>query len=454
MGKSWTYSYDAGGNITSKREYAYTAGTLGSMLKTYSYTYGNGMKDRLTAWNGKSFAYDSCGNPTKYKGDSMSWQRGRLLSSYTKGGKTYTFNYDINGIRRKKTAGTDSTEYLISDGKLIQQNNYTSGSSTPASKIVFLYSNDGITGCVINNWVYKYEKDISGNVVSLLSGTFQVARYEYDAWGNCKVLNPNGTENTSATFAGNINPIRYRSYYYDSDIGLYYLQTRYYDPETGRFINLDQIEYIDPEQLNGLNLYAYCLNNPVMGYDPMGTFSWKAFGTIFAIVAAAAIGVALTFATGGLAGAVIGGAALGFAVSATDNLISQVSENGWDNVDYGKVWKEGGIGAAIGSVSGFFAYGFGQVASSLGKQIGLSFSHTAHIGSGIKFGNIFGSSTLMTVGSGIGKVGGIISGATFGEFCGNTMFNRDYSIIGNFGKTIKNELSGLIYEFISWGLGF
>lgn len=290
MGKSWTYSYDAGGNITSKREYAYTAGTLGSILKTYSYTYGNGMKDRLTAWNGKSFAYDSCGNPTKYKGDSMSWQRGRLLSSYTKGGKTYTFNYDINGIRRKKTAGTDSTEYLISDGKLIQQNNYTSGSSTPASKIVFLYSNDGITGCVINNWVYKYEKDISGNVVSLLSGTFQVARYEYDAWGNCKVLNPNGTENTSATFAGNINPIRYRSYYYDSDIGLYYLQTRYYDPETGRFINLDQIEYIDPEQLNGLNLYAYCLNNPVMGYDPMGTF-WFTF---------------LTSAIGALVGFVVG----------------------------------------------------------------------------------------------------------------------------------------------------
>ena len=53
---------------------------------------------------------------------------------------------------------------------------------------------------------------------------------------------------------------------------MYYLQTRYYDPETGRFINLDQIEYIAPEQLNGLNLYAYCSNNPVMGYDPDGTF--------------------------------------------------------------------------------------------------------------------------------------------------------------------------------------
>ena len=95
--------------------------------------------------------------------------------------------------------------------------------------------------------------------------------YEYVAWGNCKVLNPDGTENTSSTFAGNINPIRYRSYYYDTDLGLYYLQTRWYDPEIGRFVNLDQIEYLAPETLNGLNLYAYCLNNPVMGVDPNGT---------------------------------------------------------------------------------------------------------------------------------------------------------------------------------------
>ena len=71
-----------------------------------------------------------------------------------------------------------------------------------------------------------------------MNGVTAVARYENDAWGNCKVLNPNGTENTDPNFAGNVNPIRYRSYYYDADIGLYYLQTRYYDPETGRFINL------------------------------------------------------------------------------------------------------------------------------------------------------------------------------------------------------------------------
>ena len=114
-------------------------------------------------------------------------------------------------------------------------------------------------------------KKIQDDIVAIYDLFGKVAEYVYDAWGNCKVLNPNGTENTDPNFAGNVNPIRYRSYYYDADIGLYYLQTRYYDSETGRFINLDQIEYIAPERLNGLNLYAYCLNNPVMGYDPEGT---------------------------------------------------------------------------------------------------------------------------------------------------------------------------------------
>ena len=69
-----------------------------------------------------------------------------------------------------------------------------------------------------------------------------------------------------------MNPFRYRSYYYDTETELYYLQTRYYDPELGRFISQDSIEYADPETINGLNLYAYCGNNPVMNVDPTGTF--------------------------------------------------------------------------------------------------------------------------------------------------------------------------------------
>ena len=271
LNKTYTYDYDAGGNVISKKEYAYTTGTLGTATKTYGYTYGNAMKDQLTVWNGKSFTYDNCGNPTKYKGETMGWFRGRLLSSYNKNGTQYTFTYDINGIRRKKSTSSGYTEYLVSGGKLIGQNYYASGASEPSKKITFIYTHNGLTGCVIDKMTYVYQKDVFGNVVALISGVMPVAYYQYDAWGNCKVLNPNGTENTDPNFAGNVNPIRYRSYYYDADIGLYYLQTRYYDPETGRFINLDQIEYLAPDQLNGLNLYAYCLNNPVMNVDPEGT---------------------------------------------------------------------------------------------------------------------------------------------------------------------------------------
>ena len=99
-----------------------------------------------------------------------------------------------------------------------------------------------------------------------------MVKYVYDAWGNHKVLNPDGTENTAEDFIGNINPIRYRSYYYDTETRLYYLNARYYDPETCRFISPDSVDYLDPETIGGTNLYAYCNNNPVMYADPSGHF--------------------------------------------------------------------------------------------------------------------------------------------------------------------------------------
>ena len=92
-----------------------------------------------------------------------------------------------------------------------------------------------------------------------------VVEYSYDAWGNHTIKAYNKT-------IANANPFRYRSYFYDTDTGLYYLKTRYYDPEVGRFLNMDAVDYADPETLGGLNLYAYCNNNPVMYIDPTGHF--------------------------------------------------------------------------------------------------------------------------------------------------------------------------------------
>ena len=114
-----------------------------------------------------------------------------------------------------------------------------------------------------NGVLYLYRKNLFGDITAIYQGSTKVAEYEYDAWGNCTI-----TYNTNGI--GTRNPFRYRGYYFDTDLNLYYLLTRYYDPKTGRFINADSLEYLDPNKINGLNLYAYCRNNPIMHVDYAG----------------------------------------------------------------------------------------------------------------------------------------------------------------------------------------
>ena len=112
----------------------------------------------------------------------------------------------------------------------------------------------------VNISIYK---NIFGDVTEIYQGSNCVAKYKYDAWGNCTVYDQNDKVNTSIDFIGNINPFRYRGYYWCEALQMYHLQTRWYDPTIGRFISPDSYEYLDPETIGGLNLYAYCLNNPV-----------------------------------------------------------------------------------------------------------------------------------------------------------------------------------------------
>ena len=115
-----------------------------------------------------------------------------------------------------------------------------------------------------------------------------MVKYKYDGWGNHEAE----VAAEGYVALAEINPFRYRGYYYDTETGLYYLQTRYYDPEVGRFISRDSIEYAAPETINGLNLYAYCGNNPIMNVDPTGEFAITAFflALIIGIGVGAAIG--------------------------------------------------------------------------------------------------------------------------------------------------------------------
>ena len=115
-----------------------------------------------------------------------------------------------------------------------------------------------------------YRKNLFGDITAIYKGTTKMAEYVYDAWGNCTIT-------LDKKSCGTGNPFRYRGYYFDNDLQMYYLLTRYYDPQIGRFINADSIEYLEPNTINGLNLYAYCGNNPVMHTDPYGTdisYTW------------------------------------------------------------------------------------------------------------------------------------------------------------------------------------
>lgn len=144
------------------------------------------------------------------------------------------------------------------------------GSKASFVEVSIGYEHDGVR--------YYFQKNIQGDIARIFNANgYLVARYVYDAWGNHTVYDANENINTDENFIGNINPFRYRGYYFDVETGLYYLNSRYYDPFACRFINADDISYIEPETINGLNLYAYCLNNPIIYSDPYGTWSWSSF---------------------------------------------------------------------------------------------------------------------------------------------------------------------------------
>lgn len=140
--------------------------------------------------------------------------------------------------------------------------------------------NDGST-----TTLYYYVLNAQGDVIALLnSAGALVASYNYGAWGNYSVHDKDGKKNTSASFIGHINPLRYRGYYYDAETGFYYLQSRYYDPAICRFINADGLF---TDGFVGSNLFAYCVNDPVNTVDPTGNFA------ITATVALITFGIAL-----------------------------------------------------------------------------------------------------------------------------------------------------------------
>ena len=132
---------------------------------------------------------------------------------------------------------------------------------------------------------YFFEKNLQGDIVAVYnSNGKKICTYTYDAWGNCTTTRASGITSLESQIASSYNPFRYRGYYYDTQTGFYYLQSRYYNPEWGRFLNVDG--YISSGSgLLGQNMFVYANNNPIMFSDPTGEFPWLIIG----IVAVAAV---------------------------------------------------------------------------------------------------------------------------------------------------------------------
>ena len=251
-GTTWKYTYDLGGNILKKERFAYADTT--NPLETVTYTYGDAnWRDKLTAVNGSTIRYDAIGNPLSDGTWTYTWQNGRQLQKMQKAGVTAEFVYNADGLRVQKTVNGVATKYTLHGKNVVHM---TSGTD----ELHFFYDAQNRPAVVVYNGVpYAYVKSLQGDVVAILDENGNaVVSYGYDAWGA-----PLWCTGELAETLGKVQPFRYRGYVFDEETGLYYLRSRYYNPRWGRFVNADGA-------IIQKNLFAYCSNGPIVGYDPSG----------------------------------------------------------------------------------------------------------------------------------------------------------------------------------------
>ena len=254
-------TYDNYGNITEKNGVVYQYGN--AVWKDLLTQVGTGANSTIT--------YDANGNPTTYLGHTLTWEKGRQLKKFD----SIEYTYNANGIRTSKKGNGVLHTYTIDGTKILRE---TWGENT----LVPLYDNeDSVCGILYNSVPYYFIKNLQGDVIAIVDKDAQtVARYSYDAWGAVTSA-VTYTELTKNVDIATINPFRYRGYYYDEETGLYYVSSRYYDPEIGRWLNSDDPMFLGATgSITSYNLYVYCENNPIDMVDLTGNIATNVIGAI------------------------------------------------------------------------------------------------------------------------------------------------------------------------------
>ena len=248
------YQYDAGGNLTEVRSYPAGAeggpeGT-GTVLKTFA--YGSTWKDQLASvtMDGKTrnFTYDANGNLLSDGKYTYSWTKGSLLEKVTGDGLEAVYTYDASGIRISKKVNGTTTEYLTAGGSVL-------GEKKNGVWQYYLYDGDGqLSAISYKGGDYYYIRDNLRTITGLVDANgVAVVNYRYDSWGMLT-----GITGSMAGTLGKDNPYRFKGYYYDEETGMYYLKSRYYQPEICRFISADEEDVLTSTYVGFTN---YFVNN-------------------------------------------------------------------------------------------------------------------------------------------------------------------------------------------------
>ena len=335
---SHAYTYNSRGFLIKEDNTSYTYDDNGNMITSGNSTYKYDNLNRLISINGDSifYSFTNPGNPRLFKDTEYKFEGRRLVGISEDLGvdeqKTVDYTYNSNGLIIKKVLGywyaddRDSEEYTTKyyyDGeKLITE-------IGPRNRLDFLYDENGILYGLIkdSSRKYFYIRDFMSNILGLVddSGNI-VVKYKYDAYGNRISIT-----DTSGCDLGNINPFRYKGYYYDDDVEMYYCKSRFYVPLWHRWLNSDSINYLEPKNITSLNLFTYCNNNPVMYVDENGKFP----GLITAM----------------LIGAVIG-AFVGVVGQAGADVLSNLWKYGFKTYEWSMSSWQTYVGAAVGGAVG------------------------------------------------------------------------------------------------------
>ena len=259
------YDYDRNGNIKKVT-------SLDGSIEKHTYEYDSTYNDLLISFDNKAIVYDSGNtyNPIKIGNDKTLTYQCNLLKTFRDTTNNFYMTYDYNsaGSRIKKVryngSGTvlETIKYYYDENEnLIYQKVESSISSVTNNKsLSFLYDELGkLYGFIYNGNSYYYVRDMLQTILGIVdSNGNSIVEYNYDAWGNIVSF----VDESSCSLA-KINPFKYKGYYYDDETQLYWVSSRYYSPEFGRFLQVSDVSELNPHSINGLNLYAYANNNPI-----------------------------------------------------------------------------------------------------------------------------------------------------------------------------------------------